>query len=146
MAHSSLANRNYNFLFDSVDAYLIFVQNLICYLITCNKDEVILCQILFPFQNNNFRGAEVNHQPRLGENKRHCIQAQRLIFSNWIVCFVRLIQLRWARPYLIKVFCSVESHTGREHAEAPLFFPSITSTVITFVYSGGNGSCLIRSY
>lgn len=44
------------------------------------------------------------------------------------------------------MFCSTESLTGPEHAEAVLFSPSITSTVITFVYSGGDGSCLIRSY
>lgn len=101
-------------------------------------------KIVFPSQNNFFRGAEVNHRPKLGKTKD--VAQAEAYFSNGNVCFVRLIQLCWARPSLIKVFCSTESQTGPEHAEAVLFFPSITSTVITFVYSGGKGSCLIRSY
>lgn len=96
------------------------------------------------FRTTPSGGFKVNDRSKLGKTKGPA-QAEAY-FSYWKVCFVRYIQLCWARPSLIKVFCSTESHTGPEHAEAVLFSPSITSTVITFVYSGGNSSCLIRSY
>lgn len=67
-------------------------------------------------------------------------------FRNSIVCFVRLIQLCWVSLSLIKVFRSTESRADPEHAQSVVFPPSITSTVITFVYSGATGSCLIRRY
>lgn len=109
----------------------------------------MLCFTPFPKQlpQRCWRG-EVLGGGKTKQNKKHTARRRRklILATGNTRAFVRLIRLRRARPRLIKVFRSEESHAGPERADAPLFFPSITSTVITFVYSGGNGSCLIRSY
>lgn len=123
--------------------YTLFLFNINSILngITCfYYDIIISSEKKLPHE-----GAEVIHLAQTWENEKGSAEAEAY-FSNWNVCFVRLLQRCWARPCLIKVFCSTESQTGPEHAEAVLFLPSITSTVITFVYSGGNSSSLIRSY